>query len=115
MVCLRTGKSSRIFSTLKPVWIGLVTVLMEFLKQHALQRIAERWDLDAVYDILRERVSQQAAGFALRDAARLQIKHRFGVELADGCAVGAADVISVNLQLGLGVDDSFIGKDEVFV
>ena len=64
----------------------------------------ERLDLDAVDDVLRERIRQQAARIALADAARPQVEHRFRVQLADGRAVRAAHVVGENLQLGLGVD-----------
>src|ERR1035437_1574320 len=76
MFCLRTGKSSRIFSTSKPAVAppvtGLLSVLMKFLEKNPFQRIPQRLYFDAVDHILRERVSQQTARLALADAARLQ-------------------------------------------
>src|ERR1017187_6372991 len=68
--CFRTGKSSRIFSTSKPAGITLVSVLMEFLKQDSFERILQGLQLDAVDDVLGERVRQQAACFVFSDAPR---------------------------------------------
>src|ERR1035437_7282662 len=99
MVCLRTGKSWRIFSTSKPASkprgsppvapavVGLLSVLMKFLEQNPLQRIQQRLCFDAIDHVLRKSVGQQAAGLAFADAARLQVKQGFGVELADGGAI----------------------------
>src|ERR1039458_7606486 len=81
MVCFRTGKSSRIRSTSKPAAMSVVSVLMEFLGQNLFQLVPQLGNLDAVDDILRERLCQQAARLRLADAARLQIEQRFGVQL----------------------------------
>src|ERR1035441_4421246 len=86
MVCFRTGKSSRTFCTSKPAAISLLTVLMEFLEKDPLQRVFQRRYLDAVHDVLRERVRQQAARLLLADAARLQVEQRLRVQLTDGGA-----------------------------
>src|ERR1035438_80785 len=102
MVCLRTGKSSRSFSTSNAVVTSLLSVLMEFLKENLLQRIAQRRNLDPVHNILRERVGQQTARFLLADAARLQVEQRFAIQLADGRAMRAAHVVRSELQLGFG-------------
>src|SRR5690242_15799675 len=82
MVCLRTGKSSRTRSTSKVVETWLLRVLIEFLEQDPLQRVPQCRNLDTVYDVLRERVGQQAACVLLVDAARLQVEQRLRVELA---------------------------------
>jgi hypothetical protein len=75
----------------------LAIVLMEFLEQDSFQRILQGLNFDAVDDVLREGVCQQAAGIPFADAARLQVEQGFGVQLADGGAVGAADVVGENL------------------
>src|ERR1035441_8543571 len=41
MVCLRTGKSSRIFSTSKTAGMTLLSVLMEFLEEDLFQLFAQ--------------------------------------------------------------------------
>src|SRR5208283_2380639 len=73
MVCFRTGKSSRILATSKPAAMSVVSVLMEFPGQHLFQPIPQPGNLDAVDDILRERLCQQAARLGLANSARLQI------------------------------------------
>src|SRR5581483_6219537 len=97
--CFRTGKSSRIFSTSKPAATALLSVLMEFLVQQPLQRLFDGGRLDAVEDVLRERMRKERPCFVLADAARLQVEHALGIELSDGRAVRAAHVIGVNLEL----------------
>src|SRR5450759_252689 len=119
MFCLRTGKSWRIFSTSKPavapVETGLLSVLMKFLEKNPFQRIAQRLYFDAIHHVLRESVSQQAAGLAFADAARLQVEERFAVELADGGAMGAAHIVGEDLQLGFGIHHGVVGEDQVLV
>src|ERR1035437_5408273 len=104
MDCLRTGKSARTFSTSKPAEISVPIMLMKFLEEYLFQLVAQRRDLDAVDDVLREGVGQQAARLFLADATGLQVEERFGIQLADSCAVGAAHVVGMNLQFRLGVD-----------
>src|SRR4051812_8940767 len=74
IVCLRTGKSSRIRSTSKVVESWLLRVLIEFLEQDSLQRILQRLHLDTVDDVLRECIGQQTARVALADAPRPQVE-----------------------------------------
>src|ERR1035441_1385819 len=115
MCCLRTGKSSRIFSTSKPAAITLLSVLMEFLEEELFQLFAQVRDLDPVDDVLCERVSQQAARLLFADAARLQVEQRFSIQLPDGSAVRAAHIVGMNLQFGLGVDYGIVRQHEVLV
>ena len=49
------------------------------------------------------------------DAARTQIKKRLVVQLADGRAVGAFDIVGKNLQLRFGVDDGVLREDEIAI
>src|SRR5215469_13149974 len=77
IVCFRTGKSSRTFSTSNPMESMLLAVLMEFLDQSLLQPVFQGCHLDPVQNILRKRVRQQRARITFSDAARLQVKHRF--------------------------------------
>src|SRR5215208_6611789 len=102
------GKSSRIFSTSNPTGMTLLRVLMELVEEDRFQSFAQSFYFDAIRNILRERVDEQAAGFAFADAARLQVKQRFTIELADSRAVSAANIVGQNLQLRLGVDDSLV-------
>src|SRR5579872_2775328 len=102
--CLRTGKSSRIFSTSNPIASMLRAVLMKFLEENFFQLLLQRRNFDPVEDVLRERIRQQAPRLAAPDAARLQIEQRFVVQLSDGRAVRAAHIIGENLQFGLGID-----------
>src|SRR5882757_7576192 len=113
--CLRTGKSSRICSTSKGVVTGLVRVLMEFLEENAFQRICQRFHLDAVDNVLGEGVDQEVPRVDFRDAARLKVKQHLAIELADGSAVGAADVVRPDLQLRLGIDSRIVAEDQIFV
>src|SRR2546429_3515974 len=112
-VCFNTGKSSRSFSTSKPAVTSLGSVLMEFLEQDPLQRIPQTLNFDAVHNVLRESVNQQTARLVGADAARPQVEHHLGIELADGGSVGAANVVGVNLRLRLGVDNGFVGETQV--
>src|ERR1035441_4777093 len=115
MCCLRTGKSSRIFSTSKPAAITLLSVLMEFLEEELFQLLAQVGDLDPVDDVLCERVSQQAARLLFADAARLQVKQRFGIQLADSGAVCAAHVVGQNLQFRFGIDHRIVRQHQVLI
>src|SRR3954447_2934292 len=115
IVCFRTGKSWRTRSTSNVVETWLLRVLIEFLEQDPLERVPQCRYLDAVHNVLREGVGQQTASVTLVDAARLHVEQRLGVELADGGAVGAFDVVGPDLKLGLGVDDGLVGQHEVLV
>src|ERR1039458_2284168 len=109
MVCLRTGKSSRIRSTSKPAAISVVTVLMEFLGQNLFQLVPQLRYLDPVDDVLLEGLCQQASRLLFADAARLQVEQRFRVQLANRRAMRAAHIVGEDLQLGLGVDHRIVG------
>src|ERR1035438_3250576 len=115
ILCFRTGKSSRTLSTSKPAEITLVSALMEFLEQDSFQRIFQGLNFDAIDDVLREGVGQQAARILFADAARPQVEHGFGIQLADGGAVRAAHVVGENLQFGLGIDHRLVGQHQVLV
>src|SRR5882762_8788804 len=109
-VCLSTGKSSRIFSTSKGAFTAvLLRVLMEFLEKDTFQRIPQGLHLDAVHNVLGEGVDQQIARVTLADAAGLKVKQHFAIELPDGGAVSAADVVGPDLEFGLGVDGRVVG------
>src|SRR5262249_20532422 len=49
------------------------------------------------------------------DAPRAEIKNRFFIELTDGRAVRAFDIVSVDFQLRLGIDRRVVGKQQVFI
>src|SRR3984885_3223115 len=89
-----TGKLSREVCDCHTV---SVAVGMKFLQQCPLQLFAQRRDFDAIDDIAREGVDKQVAGFGEAYAARLQIKDSLRIQLADGRAVRAADVVGMNL------------------
>src|SRR5438046_4773335 len=63
------------------------------LDQHALQLVADRLNLDAADDVVGEGERQQPSRLLQRNAARLEIEELIGVELADGRAMGAFDVV----------------------
>src|SRR5215469_3441053 len=109
MDCLRTGKSWRMVSTSNAGTVVLVAMLMEFFKQEPFQRFPELLRFDAVDDVLCEGVGENIAGGGFINAARLEVEERFGIELADGGAVGAFHVVGPDLKLGFGVDDGFVG------
>ena len=89
--------------------------VIEFLVDHPRKRFAQRGNFYPVDYILSERVGQQTAGFQPADSPGLQVEGRLGVQLPDGCAVGAAHVVGQDLQLGFGIDYRGIGKQKVLV
>src|ERR1700722_9836906 len=91
---LSTGKLSREVCDCQTV---SVAVGMKFLQQGPLQLFPQRRDFDAVDDIAREGVDEQVASFGEAYAPRLQIKDSLRIQLADGRAVSAADVVGMNL------------------
>ena len=58
---------------------------------------------DALEDRIEEPFDDEFLSFGLRNAAALQIKERLLLELADGSAVSAADVVGEDVQTGDGV------------
>ena len=73
----------------------------------------ERGDGDAVDDLGAERISEEVARRSVGKPAAGQIEHRLAVELADGGAMRALDVVGENLELRLGVDVRFRGQQQV--
>ena len=71
--------------------------------------------LHAVEALAGEGDEQELARGHLVDAARAQVEQGVPLDLADGGPVGALHVVSVDLQLRLGVDLRVIGKQQVAV
>ena len=65
---------------------------------------------DALDDLGAERVGQEVARRSVGQPAALQIEQLLGVELADGGAVRALDVVGEDLELRLGVDVRLVGS-----
>ena len=66
-----------------------------------------------VDDFGAEREGEQIARRSLRQAAALQIEDFVGVELSDGRAVRALDVVGEDLELRLGVDTRFGRQQQI--
>ncbi len=64
-------------------------------------------------DLARERERQDAPRLALREAPGAEVEESVGVEAARRRAVGAPDVVVVDLELRLGVDARRVGEEEV--
>ena len=77
--------------------------------------LAELGAGDPIHHVAGEPVGEHAARRALRDAARAQVEQHLLVELPDGGAVRALDVVGVDLELGLGVDLGVARKEQVAV
>src|SRR5436305_6392903 len=65
------------------------------LRLHELARVLEG---DAVQHVAEKALDEHALGGLLGDAARAQVEEVLGVDRADRRAVGAADVVVVDLQ-----------------
>ena len=89
--------------------------LRQTRQQEGFEPAAKRGDADRFDHIVREGMHQQLPGQSLSDAARAQIKQLRFVELADGRAVVALDVVGVNFELRLGVDFRIFGQQQVVV
>ena len=72
-------------------------------------------DFNAFDDFVRERVHEQCLRLFLRNPARLHVKHRLVVELADGATVRTFDVVGKNFELRFGVDGRFVAEQNVVV
>ncbi len=75
---------------------------------------ADGGDLDAAGDVGGEGVGHEVAGLGEREAARDEVEDGVFVDWAGGAAVGAFDVVGVNLKGGLGVHEDFVGEQERF-
>ena len=64
------------------------------------QGLAHGLELDAVEHVLEEAAQDQAFRVGLRQAARHRVEELFPVDLADRRAVGAADVVRLDLEAG---------------
>src|SRR5438045_94709 len=82
-------------------------------RQMPQQMRADREVLDRFHRLAQKAVDQHSPRLLGRDAARLQIKQRRLVEIADTGAVAAFDVVGVDFELGLGVDDGAPADDQV--
>src|SRR5689334_5644081 len=76
-------------------WLMIPPVLVDRqpLEEQVLEVLPQRRDLDALDDVRREGVQQDGARVGVADAARLQVEHLRLVELPDGRAVRALDVV----------------------
>ena len=76
-----------------------------FASRHrACERLAHRLLADPVDRVGDEGAGEQGLGLARRNAAAGEVEEGVAVELADGRAVGAFDVVGEDFELGLGVD-----------
>src|SRR6185369_15861763 len=71
------------------------------LAQHKLIKLrSDRVDLDLPDHFFSKSVRQQAAPKLGSDAARLQVKQLFRIDLSDRRAVRTLHIVRINLQLG---------------
>src|SRR5690606_5754284 len=73
----------------------------------------ERRGLEAAEQHVGERERQQRAGAVRIEAARAEIEHLVLVELADGRAVAALDVVGIDLEFRPRVDLRLVGEEQV--
>ena len=69
-----------------------------------MHRLAHRLLAGPVDRVGDEGAGEEGLGLGLGDSAAGHVEERVAVELADGGAVGAFDVVGEDLELGLGVD-----------
>src|SRR6185503_17470715 len=79
--------------------------------ESGLQRVAHRLELDTVEDLLVEAAHDQALGLAAGKAAGHAVEELVAVDLADGRAVGAANVVRLDLEAGDRVGVSLVGEE----
>src|SRR5690606_16581989 len=72
-----------------------------------------RRGLETAEQRVRERERQERTGALVVEAPRAQIEHLLGVELADGRAMAALDVVGVDLELRPRVDLRLLGEQQV--
>jgi hypothetical protein len=83
--------------------------------QQALQPRADRLHRNPADEIRGEGMDQQAASILPSHSPAAKIEKRVFIQLSDGGAVGAPNVVGVNLQLGLRVHQRLLRKQEVFI
>ncbi len=71
--------------------------------------------LDPLQDLTCKGVGEYSAGLALANSPGAQVENRHLVQLTDRRTVAALDIISVDLQLWLGVYLGLPGQQEVLV
>src|SRR5690606_25133662 len=75
--------------------------------------LAQRGGLEAAEQHVRERERQEGARAVRVDAARAKVEHLLVVELADGRAVTALDVVGIDLELRPRVDLRLLGEEQI--
>src|SRR5262249_27657710 len=83
--------------------------------QGLAQPLAYGGGLHAIEAFVGEGKQQQAARLSLRHSAGTQVEQRVFVDLPDGGAVSALDVVGVDFQLRLGVDLRLVAQQQVAV
>ena len=81
--------------------------------QSFLQADAQRVFGEAFNHLIEEAVGDESKRIPLRKAARLHVEEFLGVDLARGCAVGAAYLIGEDLKAGQGNRFRFCAEDKV--
>ena len=76
---------------------------------------ARRFALDALDDFAGEGVDQHLPRRVHADASRAQIKNALVIQLADGRAVRAFNVVGIDFQLRFRVGRRIVGKQKVFI
>src|SRR5690554_6349515 len=94
---------------------GLLKGLIEEVIQPRLGGIAHGFYRNLLDQLVDERHGQQYVGLPATDASGNQVEHGSFIQLANGGAVGALDVIRVDFQLRLGVDLGTVGEQQVLV
>src|SRR5699024_2078157 len=70
---------------------------------HAGNLLAKHGQIKAINSLTGKRVGQQVASMDLVQPTGTQVKHGVFVNLANGGAMRAADIVSVDFELGLGI------------
>src|SRR6185295_2408994 len=84
-------------------------------EEEFLEIAADRLDADPLDELAREGVGQEALRRLFPNTAGTEVEDRVLVELADGRAVGAPDVVGVDLELWIGIRDRFGREQQVAV
>src|SRR6185503_15249193 len=84
-------------------------------EQGAFEPNSHGVDFHSIKHVVREAVGQHASCFLDTKAARSQIVNCVFIQMPDGCAVRALDVVGIYLELRLAVDGRLFGEHQVLI
>jgi hypothetical protein len=92
-----------------------VNFIFQLRFDQGAEGVVQAFVFDPAEHFLEEAEDEQFVGLFLADAAREEVKLLLGVEVAGGGAVGAADVVGLNLESGQGIGLGLVAEHEVAV